>query len=106
MVVYSSAAAYIESCKTLRDKIIAIDAIIAALMTTALLAATNDNISQYSLNDGQTIINTSYRGVAGITKSIMDMEALKQLYLNRLNGRMTRLVDSKNFPGPGYYNGK
>lgn len=97
MVIYDSAALYIEAQSGLQAKIIAIDAIIEALLITAVKAATNDNISEYSLNDGQTQIKTVYKGADAVVRSIKEFEKIKQLYVNRLNGRMIRLVDDKNF---------
>ncbi len=96
-VYFDSASIYIESATSLCDKIARIDLVIDALLTNALKAAANENISEYQLNDGQTIIKTVYRGTAAVMKSIRDFEAIKQLYVNKLNGRMVRLVDSKYF---------
>jgi hypothetical protein len=64
MVYYDSASKYIDCASDLRDKITRIETIISALEDTALKAAANDNITEYSLN-----------------------------------GRVMRLVDSKNFTG-------
>lgn len=100
IVTYSSADVYIESASTLKEKIAKIDAIIVALEATALKAAAGDDISSYMLDDGHTKINTMYRGVDSVMKSIESFEKLKQMYINRLNGRMVRLVDGKNFKGP------
>lgn len=100
MVQYDSAAIYLESCTTVRAKIVAIDAIIAALMLTAAKAASTDNIEEYWLDDGQTKIKTLYRGTAAVFESINAFEKLKQMYINQLNGRIVRLVDGKNFIGP------
>lgn len=97
MPIFDSAYIYIESATSLCDKITRIDAVIDALLTNALKAATTDNIEEYSLNDGQTIIKTRYRNSASVMRSIKEMETIKQVYVNRLNGRMIRLVDSKNF---------
>lgn len=98
MVYFSSAYIYIESCSDLRAKIAAIEAIQAALETSALTAATTGHISEYMLNDGQTIIKAIYRNVSEITRSINDLEKIKQRYIIKLNGgRMTRLMDEKNF---------
>jgi hypothetical protein len=99
MAVYDSASIYVECATTLQDKITRIDAIITALETTALKMAANDNISEYSLNDGQTQIKTVYKGADAVMKSIQAFENLRQIYINRLNGRSMRLVDSKNLPG-------
>ncbi len=99
MVVFDSAAIYLDTCKTNKEKIVAIDAIINALMITATKAAANDNITEYALDDGQTKIRTMYRGTAAIFESINAFEKLKQMYIQRINGRMVRLVDGKNFIG-------
>lgn len=101
MVIYSSADIYIESCTTLRAKIAAISAIQDALLTSALKAAAKGSISQYSLNDGQTIISATYRNAKEINDAYTSFETVKQIYINRLNGRSVRLLDSKNFNGNG-----
>lgn len=100
---FDNCGLYIESQTTLRAKITAINAIIDALESQALVAATNQNesLSEYQLNDGQTIIRQTYRGVAGIAKAINDFEAIKQRYINRLTGRVYRALDSKNFRNGG-----
>lgn len=98
-VYYDSAAIYIQCASTLQDRIIRIDAIITALYDTALKAAANDNLTEYSLNDGQTVIRTVYKGADSVLSSIKAFESIKQMYINQLNGRVFRLVDSKNFTG-------
>lgn len=99
MTTFDSAAIYIDSCTTIRAKITAIDAIIAALLTTAAKAAAKDNILEYNLDDGQTKIRSAYRSTAEVFQSINNFERLKQLYVNQLNGRVFRLVDGKSFKG-------
>ena len=98
-VVFDSAAIFIQTATCLKDKIAKMDAIIEALEATALTAAANDNIEEYQLNDGQVVIKTAYRSVEAIFKSIWAFEKLRQIYVNKLNGRMIRLVDGKNFTG-------
>jgi hypothetical protein len=104
MAIFTTADLYIECATTLKEKIARVDAVIAALETTALKMAANDNISEYWLNDGQTQIKTVYKGADAVMKSIMAFEALRQLYIQRYNGRRVRLVDSKNFTGGRYGN--
>lgn len=96
MVVYDSAGIYIQSKKTLEDKIAAIDAIIDALEVEALNMAGKDSIQEYSLNDGQTIIKTIYKGAVGIASAINAFEKIRIRYINRLNPPMQRLVDGRN----------
>ena len=78
------------------EKIEKIDAIIAALEDTALQSAGNDNIEEYWLDDGQSKIKTSYKGTDQIFKSIIAFERMRQIYVNRLNGFVVRMVDSRS----------
>lgn len=102
MIIYDSAAIYIEIATTLKDKIAKIDAVITALETSALTAAGKGAIQEYSLDDGQTKIRTVYRNAKEVADSISAFETIRQRYINQLNGRMTRLVDSKNFTNRMY----
>lgn len=97
MVVYDSAAIYIDGATSIKDKIVRIDSIINALLITAAESASTDNIEEYQLDDGQTKIKTIYRGTDAIFKSIKSFETLREMYRNKLNGRVFRLVDSKSF---------
>jgi hypothetical protein len=97
MVTYDSADIYISSATTLRAKITRIDAIITALEDAALKGAATGNLTEYSLDDGQTKIKTAYRSMDDVEKSITAFERIKERYINKLNGRHVRLVDSKNF---------
>jgi len=99
IVTYDSSEICIRSKKTLAEKIKTIDAMITALESTVLKAVGTANIDEYQLNDGQTIIKTIYRNATDVINSITALEAIRQRYVNQLNGRMIRLVDSKNFTG-------
>jgi len=96
MVEYDSTLIYIQSATDLCDKIDKINAVITALEDTALKSAMNDDITSYMLDDGQTKINTTYKGTDAVIKSIHEMEKLRTMYENRLNGRHVKLVDSKS----------
>jgi multidrug efflux pump subunit AcrA (membrane-fusion protein) len=99
---FDNCGLYVQSATTLQAKIASIDAIIDALEAQALNAAATQNLTEYQLNDGQTIIRQTYRGAQGIANAINQFEAIKQRYVNRLNGRVYRAMDSKNFPNGGY----
>lgn len=103
MITYNSSSHYLQSCTSIQAKITAIDAIVEALLLTAAKAAANDDIDEYWLNDGQTVIKTRYKGTASVMRSIEAFERLRVYYTNRLTGRMVRLVDTKNFTGNGSY---
>lgn len=97
MVIYDSAYIYVDSCTSIKEKIVRLDAIITALEDTALKSAANDDIKEVNLDDGQTKIRTEYKGTDAVLKSIEGFIKLKNYYVNKLNGRVTRLVDSKSF---------
>jgi hypothetical protein len=97
MALFDSESIYIESQTTKKNKIIAIDKIIDALLMTAAKAAAGESISEYSLDDGQTKIRTVRRTSKEIMASIAAFQSLKQAYINEINGRVFRLVDAKNF---------
>lgn len=97
MVIYDSAYIYVDSCTSVKEKITRLDAIITALEDTALKSAANDDIKEVNLDDGQTKIRTEYKGTDAVLKSIEGFIKLKNYYINKLNGRVTRLVDSKSF---------
>lgn len=97
MLTFDSSSIYVTSATTLREKLTRVNAIITALEDVALKAAANGDVSQYSLDDGQVKIMTTYRTAEDVAKSIQAFEVIRQRYINQLNGRMVRLVDSKNF---------
>lgn len=101
MVYFDSAEIYLLSKTGLRAKIIAVDAIIDALLLTAVKAAGNEDLTEYTLNDGQTTIRAAYRSAEAVMKSIRAYETIKQYYINQLNGRGFRAIDGKTFPGYG-----
>jgi len=97
VVTYDSEFDYIASATSDKDKIAKMQAIINVLEETALKAATSQNIDEYWLDDGQTKIKTVYRGMKEIMAGTTAIDTLMQRYINRLQGRVVRLVDEKNF---------
>lgn len=96
-MVFNSESDYISRAQGLRERLDRIDSIIDALLLQSVSAAANSDISEYQLDDGQTKIRTMYRDSAQVASAIAGYERLKQMYLNRLQGRVTRLMDGKNF---------
>jgi hypothetical protein len=91
MATTCTEADYVRNCTTLTAKITAIDTIIEALMDTALEAAANGGIEEYSLDNGQTKIRTKYRTAEDVLKSIKSWESLRNFYQYKITGRVTRL---------------
>lgn len=98
MLVFKSASEYVETCTSVKAQIAAIDAIVTALFLVALKAAENGDISQYSLDNGQTVVQTTYRTAKDVADSIAAFKAIRKSLVNdRIGIGMVRLVDSKNF---------
>lgn len=97
MNVYETAGLYITAAATLEERITRIDSVIDALLVVMVDSAGTAKFSEYTLNDGQTQIRAAYRDQQAITAQINALETLKNKYLNQLNGRVVRLVDSKDF---------
>lgn len=102
-VIFDSADIYIDQGTDLRAKIVRTDAIIDALFTAALKAAARGAVSMYELDDGQSKVKTMYRNATEVQNAITAFERIKQMYVNRLNGHMVRLVDQSNFNYLNYY---
>ncbi len=93
MLVFESAEIYIQSSENLKEKICRIEAIIKALEDKALTAIKDEDLIEYTLDDGQQKIKTVFRGVNAILRAIKGYEQLLQMYANRFNGRITVLKD-------------
>lgn len=87
---------YIVDATTTEDKINRIEDVIDALMTTMLEASLNQDITEYRLDDGQTKVQTIYRSVEQIRKSIEGLEALIEMYKAKVQGRIVRLIDHES----------
>ena len=97
LLYFDTEGMYVQSCTTRLAKIAAIEAIQDALLTSALTAATKGAISEYMLNDGQTIIKTTYRNASEIEAAYDAFERIKQRLINSTNGRIVRLMPANNF---------
>ena len=93
MAIYNNISLYLEDATCLKDKIVKLDAIITALEDSALKGAEAQDIDEYWLDDGQTKIKNVFRDPNQIFNAIINYEKMRQIYLNRLNGRGMRLID-------------
>ena len=93
MATFETITIYLETATNLKDKLAKIDAIITVLEAAALKGAEGADIDEYWLDDGQTKIKNIFRDPNQIINAILRYERIRQMYLNRLNGRSFRLVD-------------
>lgn len=100
MVIYESTYNYIITSANELIKITRMTAIINAYSDSLLAGALNGNISEYSLDDGQSKIKTVNRSPKELAQLIQVLELQRDRLIvryNKLNaGSMYRLVDSKN----------
>lgn len=97
MITFDNEGLYIQSAKSIKEKITKIDEVIAALWTSVLEAAKNDHVQSYSLNDGQVQIRSDYRSTEAVMKSIKGLEKMKHYYIAQINGRVFGAKDASNF---------
>lgn len=91
-IFYPSFRAYFEDADDLCDKINRLETIINAQITLLATSGLEDDVESYRLNDGQTIIQVVRRSADQIMKSIRRLELVRQMYINRLNGRAIRMT--------------
>lgn len=94
---FSSPKLYLESKITLEERVIAIDALIDVMILSLADTVTKADIATYSLDDGQVKIATGYRSVKDVQNGIFALEQMKQMYLNRLNGRVFAIRDENAY---------
>jgi len=96
---YHTETLYIESATTLEERVRRICAIIEALELRQVAVIGNEDVQEYSIDDGQVKIKTSYRGAKQIAEAIQAYEVIKQRILNKLNGRQMVLRDWRGLNG-------
>ncbi len=100
MVIFDSYPIYKNSRQFALEMIKSIDMIIAQLVVAQANASTTANTLQYSFDTGQTKGTVMYRSPNELAEAITKMFAIKEHYVNEINGRSMHLVDGKNFRGP------
>lgn len=85
---YITLSEYIESKSKLIGKIQTYDLIIKKLEEAMLLAIESGHIKQYEFDDGLMKVRTEYRSVNDIANAMTGYERLRQMYINRYNGRV------------------
>lgn len=78
-----------------KDRLDAIDQLIEMTILKQLDAVTNNDpsISEYQFEDGQVKIRTAYRTSSDFKNALASLESIRQIYVNRLKGRVMNLVD-------------
>ena len=92
-------AEYIRMYPDYSLKVAAINALIDKMLESMLdqAAGASTGIAEYQLDDGQIKIRTGYMSMTQVTDGIQALEKMKQIYINRMNGRTVILRDVSSF---------
>lgn len=98
--IFESPKIYLSSARTLQDRIDRLELLIDAMILSTLNVVDSDdynpNVSEYQLNDGQMVVKTVYKTNNDVFASIKQLEGIKQMYMNQLNGRVNSLRDIRS----------
>lgn len=98
--IFQDCVTYIESATSIKQRMARVLATKTALENQRLamaMSGSKSQVSEYSLDDGQTKIRTVYRSMEELTKAIAGLDMELVTLQNRVNGRMTKLMDENNF---------
>lgn len=93
---------YVIDSVDLKSKYDRIQMIISALIDQQILMVGKSGTVSYSLNDGQTVISTTYRNSSDIAKAIQDYERISNTILSQITGsRVKRLAGAQSVQSNG-----
>ena len=108
MITYYKIEEYMETCANLEARLAAVRTILTNRQTAMITGALTSNRQEYRMDDGQTkieVVYADFKSLAASYKEMLNVEALLLATLNtNAQGRITRRIDSKNFPGNRYGN--
>lgn len=87
---------YIQDKHTTYEKIQAIESLIDSMLINSIDAIGDSGFASYSMDDGQMKVTTEFRSLDQISKGILSLEKLLQMYVNRYNGHVTVLRGKLN----------
>lgn len=88
---YLTISQYVESKSKLIGKIATYDLLIEGMEASILEATVSGHLVQYEMDDGFMKVRSQFRSISDMTKALAGLEALRQRYINRYNGRVTVL---------------
>lgn len=89
---YMEIPEYFECKSKIIGKIATYDLLIGGLEKAILAATVSGQYAEYELDDGQMKCRTRFRSVDQMISGMRGLRSLREDYVNRFNGRGTRLV--------------
>lgn len=100
-IVYTSVGDVLQSCTSIKSRITLLENICDQMLTTMEKATKTGHFDEYKIDTGQTRTEIKYRSLneLALTYNVL-VQRLDREYArldSRVNGRVFRLVDVKNF---------
>ena len=89
---YMTISHYFEEKSKILGKVATYDLLIEGLEATLLKSIESGYLVQYELDDGQIKCRSQFRKIDDLVKSMEGLQRLRQNYINRYNGRITRFT--------------
>lgn len=91
MDTYTTISQYIESKTDTLARIQAYESLISTMELKLIDSTSNSDIINFSMDDGQMKVQTTYRGVESMQKAINALIKAKNRLVNNYNGNITIL---------------
>jgi len=92
---YITISQYIESKSALIGKVATYDLLIEKMEATILDSTLSGVYNQMEVDDGQMKVRSNYRNIGDLISALEGLRKIRQDYINRFNGRVTRLVGGR-----------
>ena len=89
---YTTIEHFFEDKSKVLGKIATYDILIEAFEKSMLDATVSGHLLQYEMDDSQTKVRVQYRNMTDMMNTMNNLIKLRQYYVNKSNGRVTRLV--------------
>lgn len=90
-IEYMTIPQYVECKSKLIGKIATYDLLIENMEAALLEGIASGHLNQYEMDDGQMKVRAQYRSVDQMRAGINGLIGLREMYINRFNGRATTL---------------
>lgn len=89
---YMTIPQYIECKSKLIGKVATYDILIESMESALLEATVSGHLSEYEMDDSMMRVRTRYRSINDMQNALNGLRRIRQDYINKINGRVTRLV--------------
>jgi len=86
---------YVECKSKLIGKVATYDLLIEKMEATILDSTLSGVYNQMEVDDGQMKVRSNYRNIGDLISALEGLRKIRQDYINRYNGRVTRLVGGR-----------